>query len=75
MVIRSEAEKTELTHSDAWWRTINTKPMADGQIDQLIGLAQASIADGIVDKAEAEKLQAWLRANQRTENRYVCRLL
>ena len=49
--------------------------MADRQSDQLIGLAQGILADGIVDQSEAELLQAWLRANQRTENRYVCRLL
>ena len=49
--------------------------MADRQIDQLIGLAQGILADGIVDQSEAELLQAWLRTNQRTENRYVSRLL
>ncbi len=43
--------------------------------DQLIGLAQGILADGIVDQSEAELLQAWLRTNQRTENRYVSRLL
>ena len=64
-----------MTHGDAWWRTFNTKPIADRQIDQLIGLAQGIVADGIVDQSEAEMLQAWLRANQRTENRYVGRLL
>ena len=64
-----------MKHSDAWWRTFNTKPMADRQIDQLIGLAQGIVADGIVNQAEAEMLQNWLRANQWTENPYVSRLL
>ena len=64
-----------MKHSDAWWRTFNTKPMADRQIDQLIGLAQGIVADGIVNQAEAEMLQSWLRANQWTENPYVSRLL
>ena len=64
-----------MMHSDAWWRTFNTKPMADRQIDQLIGLAQGILADGIVNQAEAETLQSWLRANQATDNPYVSRLL
>ena len=63
-----------MKHGDAWWRTINTKPMEDRQIDQLVGLAQGILADGVVDQSEAEVLQSWLRANQRTENRYVGRL-
>ena len=49
--------------------------MADRQIDQLIGLAQGIVADGIVNQAEAETLQNWLRANQTTDNPYVSRLL
>ena len=64
-----------MQHSDTWWRTFNTKPMADRQIDQLIGLAQGIVADGIVNQAEAETLQNWLRANQTTDNPYVSRLL
>ena len=60
--------------SDALWRTFNTKPMADRQIDQLIGFAQGILADGIVNQAEAEMLQAWLQINQRTVSRYVSRL-
>ena len=65
----------KMKHSEAWWRTFSTKPMADRQIDQLIGLAQGILADGIVNQAEAEMLQGWLRANQRTENPYISRLL
>lgn len=61
--------------SEAWWRTFNTKPMADRQIDQLIGLAQGILADGIVTQAESEMLQSWLRTNQATDNPYVARLL
>ena len=64
-----------MQHGDAWWRTGNTKPMADRQIDQLIGLAQGILADGIVSQAEAEMLQSWLRLNHRTDNPYVSRLL
>ncbi len=64
-----------MRHGDAWWRTGNTKPMADRQIDQLIGLAQGILADGIVSQAEAEMLQSWLRVNHRTDNPYVSRLL
>ena len=64
-----------MKHSDVWWRTSNTKPMADRQIDQLIGLAQGILADGIVSQVEAEMLQDWLHANQATENPYVSRLL
>ena len=64
-----------MNHSEAWWRTLNTKPMADRQIDQLIGLAQGILADGIVTQAESEILQAWLRTNQATDNPYVARLL
>ena len=63
-----------MQHSDTWWRTFNTRPMADRQIDQLIGLAQGIVADGIVNQAEAETLQNWLRANQTTDNPYVSRL-
>ena len=40
-----------MQRSDTWWRTGNTKPMADRQIDQLIGLAQGVLADGIVSQA------------------------
>ena len=64
-----------MRHGDTWWRTGNTKPMADRQIDQLIGLAQGILADGIVNQAEAEVLQSWLRLNHRTDNPYVSRLL
>ena len=64
-----------MRHGDTWWRTGNTKPMADRQIDQLIGLAQGILADGIVSQAEAEMLQSWLRVNHRTDNPYVSRLL
>ena len=64
-----------MRHSDTWWRTGNTKPMADRQIDQLIGLAQGILADGIVSQAEAEMLQSWLRVNHRTDNPYVSQLL
>ncbi len=64
-----------MKHNEAWWRTMNTRPMADRQIDQLIGLAQGIVADGIVSQDEAEVLQNWLRANQRTNNSYVGRLL
>ena len=64
-----------MRHGDTWWRTGNTKPMADRQIDQLIGLAQGILADGIVSQAEAEMLQSWLRLNHRTDNPYVSRLL
>ena len=64
-----------MQHGETWWRTGNTKPMADRQIDQLIGLAQGIVADGIVNQAEAEVLQNWLRMNHRTDNPYVSRLL
>ncbi len=64
-----------MKHDEAWWRTMNTKPMADRQIDQLIGLAQGIVADGIVNQTEAEVLQNWLRANRRTNNLQVSRLL
>ena len=64
-----------MQHGEAWWRTSNTKPMADRQIDQLIGLAQGILADGIVSQVEAEMLQSWLRVNHRTDNPYVSRLL
>ena len=64
-----------MNSSDTWWRTFNTKPMADRQIDQLIGLAQGILADGIVTQTESEMLQAWLRTNQATDNPYVARLL
>ena len=64
-----------MRHGDTWWRTGNTKPMADRRIDQLIGLAQGILADGIVSQAEAEMLQSWLRVNHRTDNPYVSRLL
>ena len=64
-----------MRHGDKWSRTGSTKPMADRQIDQLIGLAQGILADGIVSQAEAEMLQSWLRLNHRTDNPYVSRLL
>ena len=64
----------KMKRSDTWWRTSNTRPMADRQIDQLIGLAQGILADGIVNQAEAEMLQGWLRTNQVTDNHYVSRL-
>ena len=64
-----------MRHGDTCWRTGNTRPMADRQIDQLIGLAQGILADGIVNQAEAETLQSWLRANHRTDNTYVSQLL
>ena len=64
-----------MTRSDAWWRTFNTRPMADRQIDQLIGLAQGIVADGIVNQSESEMLQNWLRSNRMTGNLYIGRLL
>ena len=57
-----------------WWRIHNTKPAADRQVDQLIGLAQGIVADGIVTQAESEALQNWLRANVVTENPKIIRL-
>ena len=48
--------------------------MKDRQIDQLIGLAQGIVADGIVSQAEAEALQNWLRANVVTESPLIIRL-
>ena len=54
---------------------VQHQAMVDRQIDQLIGLAQGIVADGIVNQAEAEALQNWLRANQTTDNPYVSRLL
>ena len=62
-----------MQHSDDW-RIHNTKPMKDRQIDQLIGLAQGIVADGIVSQAEAEALQNWLRANVVTESPLIIRL-
>ena len=64
-----------MEHNDEWARRFNTKPMADRQIDQLIGFAQGILADGIVNQAEAETLQNWLQANHATHNPYVSRLL
>ena len=42
-----------MRHGDTWWLSGNTKPMADGQIDQFIGLAQGILADRIVSQTEA----------------------
>ena len=67
-------KETKMAHDKTWWRTQNTKPMTDRQIDQLIGLAGGIVADGIVNQAEAEMLMDWLRANQMTENLHLCRL-
>lgn len=64
-----------MKHTDTWWRKFNKKPIADRQIDQLIGLADGIVADGIVNQVEAEMLRSWLRANELTKNPYICRLL
>ncbi len=49
--------------------------MAVRQTDQLIGLAQGILADGIVSQPEAELLKDWLLINRNTNNPYICQLL
>ena len=59
-----------MEHNDEWARRFNTKPMADRQIDQLIGFTQGILADGVVNQAEAETLQNWLQANHVRKQRF-----
>lgn len=44
----------------------NSKHIQDRQVDTLIGLAKGIIADGVVQKEEAEFLHGWLAANHTT---------
>jgi NAD-dependent DNA ligase len=42
----------------------NKRHIGDRQISELVGIAHGIIADGRIDKSEAEYLQKWLVANQ-----------
>jgi len=54
----------------------NRKSIDDRQIDTLIGLSKGVLADGKVDRAEAEFLQTWLSQNrQATDNPIIWNLL
>lgn len=63
-----------MKHDETWWRTSNTKPMAERQTDHLIGLAQGILADGIVNQSEAQVLQDWLRRSRETGDPHIIRL-
>lgn len=54
----------------------NRKSINDRQIDTLIGLSKGVLADGILNRAEAEFLQVWLVQNRTaTENPIILNLL
>lgn len=53
----------------------NRKNIQDRQIDTLIGLSKGLTADGKVNQAEAEFLQAWLIQNSHSDNPIVVNLL
>lgn len=63
-------------NNEAWWRANDrTKYVEDRKIDQLIGLADGILADGIVNQQEAERLKAWLELNGAESNPLMARLL
>ena len=63
-------------NNEAWWRANDrTKYVEDRKIDQLIGLADGILADGIVNQQEAETLKAWLELNGAESNPLMARLL
>ncbi|WP_025770889.1 BRCT domain-containing protein [Thioalkalivibrio sp. HK1] len=53
----------------------NRKNIQDRQIDTLIGLSRAFIADRVVNQAEAECLHAWLVQSSDSKNPIVLNLL
>tara|TARA_R110002074_G_scaffold152936_1_gene307543 strand:- start:110972 stop:111583 length:612 start_codon:yes stop_codon:yes gene_type:complete len=54
----------------------NRKNIDDRQIDTLIGISKGLLADGKVNKAEAEFLQTWLiQSRQATDNPVIVNLL
>lgn len=62
--------------NEAWWRfNDHRKYIEDRNIDQLIGLANGMVADGIVNQAEAESLKAWLQRHYAGESPLTARLL
>ena len=44
-------------------KRFNNKEIADRQVDTLVGLASGLVADGKIDRSEADALQKWLVAN------------
>ena len=62
--------------NETWWRANDrSKYVEDRKIDQLIGLADGILADGIVNQQEAERLKAWLELNRTEGNPLMARLL
>jgi hypothetical protein len=50
-------------------RYFNHSRLNDRKVDELIGLCKGLIADGVVNQAEAEFIQSWLRNNKEVSNR------
>lgn len=45
-------------------RLLNRKHRVDRDLDELLGLAKGLVADGVVNQAEGEFLEGWLRCNR-----------
>lgn len=72
---KEEQSKTEKTLTFNENRRFNHKRVVDRNIDELIGLARGILADGKVDKTEAETLQKWLIAVSGMEHPMLQNLL
>ncbi len=57
------------------YERFNRKNIQDRQVDTLIGLSKAFIADRVVNQAEAECLHAWLVQSSASKNPIILNLL
>lgn len=62
---------------ETFWRFNDNRTYVvdDRNMEQLIGLANGILADGIVNQAEAETLRDWMRLNAMRDNPLTARLL
>jgi hypothetical protein len=56
-------------------RYFNHSRLNDRKIDELIGLCKGLIADGVVNQAEAEFIQSWLRNNKEVSSKWPANVL
>lgn len=57
-------------HDQALVRRFSGERLADRKVDQLIGLCEGVIADGVVTQSEAEFVQNWLVANREIQDKW-----
>jgi NAD-dependent DNA ligase len=56
-------------------KSINAQSVADRKVDELIGICRGIIADGEVNKSEAEFLLSWIKSNIHSAPQYPFNIL